>query len=246
MLDNIKKKLLNELLLISKVEELVAEITQRHGCYYIEDPGWNPAEDSPQFQMTITRVPYNVKDAAMELDGTYIETRAWFFIEIHTDDEIIFKDGHYMVNTPEGHTYRIDEWDSKYKMLIKLDFYVNPYMVDKYGMGDAEDKNDAEFEILVYLNENYEIGTIITNEYNDPDRNDFFNEVIDLDEPDEDYERTIIDPNLPRIELVKWFSSILNSVDKVFGTKYERFDNDYSFIDISYNELRQRRDDDNN
>jgi hypothetical protein len=151
-----------------------------------------------------------------------------------------------MVNTPEGHTYRIDEWDPKYNMLIKLDFYVNPYMVDKYGMGDAEDKNDAEFEILVYLNEKYEIGTIITNEYNDPDRNDFFNEVIDLDESDEDYKRTIIDPNLPRIKLVEWFSSILNSIDKVFGTKYERFDNDYSFIDISYNELRQRRDDDDN
>lgn len=243
MLDNIKKKLLNELLLISKVEELVAEITQRNGCYYIEDPHWNPAEDSPQFNMTITDVPYDVKDAAMEIDGTYIETRAWYYIECHTIDEIVFEDGHYMVKTPDSHKFRIDEWEPRSKMLIKLDFFVNPYMVDKYGMGDADYKNDAEFEILIYLNENYEISTSITTEYNDTIRKDFFNEIIDLDESDEDYERIIIDPNLPRIKLVEWFSSILNAVDKVFGTKYERFDNDYSFTDVAYKELSERSDD---
>lgn len=62
----------------------------------------------------------------------------------------------------------------------------------------------------------------------------FFDEVCDLD--DNDVERFINDPRLPRDELVEWFSNIIHAVDEVYGTHYYSSDNFYS---SDFNELQE-------
>lgn len=246
MFDNIKKKMVNELLLISKAEEFVTALAQfPRYCLYIEDDGWHFVDDAPQFHTKITHIPYDVRDAAIDLNGSYIETRADVDIEFYSDENIEFKDGHYRFSNSNVDDVIIDSWDRDYTMLGEINFFVYLSMVDRYGVGDRDEDARTQFKILIALDNDYKINTIITTEYNDTDTKDFFNEVIDLEDSDEDYNRVIIDPNLPRTELVEWFSSILRMVDKIFGTKYERLDNVYSFTDISCKELCQRSDDDN-
>lgn len=244
MFDKLKEKKINELMFINKVEQLVTELVEDKANYhymgwdYVEDPGWSFNEEAPQFHKTLTRVPYNVKDAVMHEDDdetykTYIETRLTMDLRFYTADKVFHHEDdkpfeyRYSDDGDSYNSYKIDGWSRGDIMIADINFTICEEDVDKYGMGDVNEDKMTQFKVIISLGEFYDIDVYITNEYNYSNHKDFFVEVCDLDLSDEDMGRILNDPNLPRSELVRWFSSVLHSIDKVFGTKYENKDNIY-------------------
>ena len=250
MFDKLKEKKLQELMFINKVEALTTEFAKNCYCHYVEDPGWSFIEEAPQFYTTLTRIPSEVRNMTIELEtddqeATYIETSAFVDISFYTADKMFHHEddgwGQFRYSDYEDRhdSVKIGGWSRGDIMLA--DINVNVHLDDVSGYYDVATPNedtDTQFKILISLDEYYNIDVRITNEYNGSDQKDFFVEVCDLEESDEDMGRILIDPNLPRTDLVKWFSSLLHAVDKVFGTKFESKDNIY-FHPGNYNDLDQ-------
>ena len=100
--------------------------------------------------------------------------------------------------------------------------------------GDTIDSSRiaSGFEIIITDDDYY--GCRICVDENANNVKSFFDEVCDLD--DNDVERVINDPRLPRDKLVEWFSNIVYAVDEVYGTHYYSSDNFYS---SNFDELQE-------
>lgn len=226
MFNEIKEKRLSELQFINKVEMLISEIVQTRtngelGWDYVENPGWSP-EDSPQFHKDLSKPSFDIK--ALEIKYEKICTS--FNVTLYTADKVFRKPNEdpcqYWYGDNKYRAYKIDGWFKDCIMLAEFDFWVDQHVYE----GEFEtSENDimTQFKIIISLNKFNRIDVDITTEYNQEDRSDFFVEVCDIDyESDESYGRILSDTKLPREKLVKWFSSVLHGIDKIFNTKYER------------------------
>ena len=222
MFDKIKEKKLQELMFINKVEALTTEFAKNCYCHYVEDPGWSFIEEAPQFYTTLTCIPTEVRNAAIALEtddeeATYIETSVMIDISFYTDDKMFHHEddewGQFRYSDDPHHhnSVKIGGWSRGDIMLA--DINVNVRLDNVSGYYDIATPNEdtiTQFKILISLDEHYNIDVRITNEYNGSNQKDFFVEVCDLEDSDEEMGRILIDPNFSRMDLVKWFSSLLH------------------------------------
>lgn len=225
MFNEIKEKRLMELQFINKVEMLITKIVQTRadgeiGWDYIEDPGWS-FEDSPQFSKNLSKASFDIKRIGIK----YNETHVWTSVTLYVPEKVFQKKDDkpfkYWYGDNEYHAFIIDGWYNGCDMLAEFNFWVDQFECEEDIGTDIPGKR-TQFKILISLDKFNTINVDITTEYNQDDHSDFFVEVCDLDETDEDMGRVLTDPKLPREKLVEWFSSILRAVDNIFDTKYER------------------------
>lgn len=100
--------------------------------------------------------------------------------------------------------------------------------------GDTIDSSRVMSGFKIIITDDDYYGCRICVDENANNVKSFFDEVCDLD--DNDVERVINDPRLPRDKLVEWFSNIVHAVDEVYGTHYYSSDNFYS---SNFDELQE-------
>ena len=100
--------------------------------------------------------------------------------------------------------------------------------------GDTIDSSRVMSGFKIIITDDDYYGCRICVDENANNVKSFFDEVCDLD--DNDVERVINDPRLPRDKLVEWFSNIVYAVDEVYGTHYYSSDNFYS---SNFDELQE-------